>query len=110
MNNRKIPLSIAAIGALSTVLANAAPASARACAAAFADNLTSQGLGTPKFRVDYSGAYATASQSAFYPSEGRFDLQVLDAKSGAPRAPATCSVDAHGRATLVTDTALVGKL
>jgi hypothetical protein len=110
MNIRHLSMSIAAMAALSPALTQAAPASARACAAAFADTLASHGIGGPKFKFDYSGAYASGGLASFYPDERRFELQALDAKSGAPLLHATCSTDLHGKVTVVTDRALAGKL
>jgi len=106
MNIRMIPIAVAAVAALSPAFADAAPAAAKACAAAFADSLASQGIGTPKFRMDFSGARSFASQSSFRQDDSTFDLQVIDARSGAPIVRATCSADAHGKVTVVTDRVL----
>ena len=105
MNIRNTLMSIVAASALTPILALAAPgaAPARACAAAFAGKLAASGVGTPHFRVDYRGDNDFSSVSSFYETDYTFQMQVIDAKSGAPLAVATCTADSHGKVTVVTD-------
>jgi hypothetical protein len=96
--NRNIPLSVAAIAALSPVISNASPekTALTACAQAFASSLSAPGASAPAFKIAYRGAATPGSMVEFYSRAYSFELQAHDPKTGSTIARASCSTDARG--------------
>ncbi len=98
MNIRKIPLTVAAIVALSPALSNASPekTALTACAQAFAASLGKPGVAAPAFKIEYRGNEIPGSMVDFYSREYTFALQAHDPKTGLTIARASCASDVRG--------------